>query len=39
MYLKRMRMKNLRLDESLKPGEYRRLTEQEIEDLKEGMPQ
>ena len=34
-YLKRLRMKNLVLDENLKPGEYRYLTEQEINDLKE----
>ena len=33
-YLKRLRMKNLVLDESLKPGEYRYLTEEEIADLK-----
>lgn len=33
-YLKRLRMKNLILDENLKPGEYRYLTEEEIEDLK-----
>lgn len=33
-YLKRLRMKNLVLDEKLKPGEYRYLTEEEIEDLK-----
>ncbi len=32
-YLKRIRMKNLVLDEKLKPGEYRYLTEEEIEDL------
>lgn len=38
-YLKRLRMKNLYLDETLKPGEYRPLTGQEIDDLKEGMPQ
>ena len=38
VYLKRLRMKNLRLDETLKPGQYRPLTDQEIEDLKEGMP-
>lgn len=38
IYLKRLRMKNLRLDETLKPGQYRPLTDQEIEDLKEGMP-
>lgn len=34
-YLKRLRMKNLILDETLKPGEYRYLTEEEINDLKE----
>ena len=34
-YLKRIRMKNLRLDESLRPGEYRYLSEEEISDLKE----
>lgn len=39
VYLKRLRMKNLVLDEKLKPGEYRTLTEKEIADLKEGMPQ
>lgn len=33
-YLKRVRMKNLRLDESLRPGEYRFLSEEEISDLK-----
>lgn len=33
-YLKRIRMKNLRLDERLRPGEYRFLTEDEISDLK-----
>ena len=33
-YLKRLRMKNLVLDESLKLGEYRYLTEEEIADLK-----
>lgn len=33
-YLKRLRMKNLVLDEDLKPGEYRYLTEEEINDLK-----
>lgn len=33
-YLKRLRMKNLILDENLKPGEYRYLTEEEIENLK-----
>lgn len=35
LYLKRISMKNLLLDESLKPGEYRKLTEDEIKDLKE----
>lgn len=39
VYLKRLRMKNLVLDESLKPGEFRALSEEEIADLKEGMPQ
>lgn len=34
-YLKRIRMKNLVLDENLKPGEYRYLTEEEILNLKE----
>lgn len=33
-YLKRIRMKNLVLDTSLKPGQYRPLTEEELEDLK-----
>ena len=33
-YLKRLRMKDLVLDESLKPGEYRYLTEEEIASLK-----
>ncbi len=35
-YLKRLSMGNLKLDESLKPGEYRPLTEAEIRVLKEG---
>lgn len=34
LYLKRVQMGRLRLDEALVPGEYRRLTEQEIRDLK-----
>ena len=34
-YLKRIRMKNLVLDEALKPGEYRTLTEEEINGLYE----
>ena len=33
-YLKRIRMKNLVLDETLKPGEYRFLSEEELNDLK-----
>ena len=34
-YLKRIRMKNLVLDETLKPGEYRFLTQEELDDLTE----
>lgn len=34
-YLKRIRMKNLKLDESIKKGSYRTLTESELDDLKE----
>lgn len=34
-YLKRIRMKNLILDDDLSPGEYRPLSEEEIEDLRE----
>lgn len=34
VYLKRLRMKNLVLDETLKPGEYRALTKEELEDLR-----
>ena len=34
-YLKRLRMKDLVLDEDLKPGEYRYLTDEEIASLKE----
>lgn len=37
VYLKRIRIANLRLDEELKPGEYRELTEEEINDLKEAV--
>lgn len=33
IYLKRLRMGDISLDESLKPGEYRRLTEEEVERL------
>jgi 16S rRNA pseudouridine516 synthase len=33
-YLKRIRMKNLLLDESLAVGEYRELTNEELQDLK-----
>lgn len=32
-YLKRISMKNLVLDDKLKPGEYRKLTEEEIKEL------
>ena len=35
VYLKRLRMKDLVLDESLAPGEYRELSEAEIAGLKE----
>lgn len=35
IYLKRLSMGSLRLDESLEPGQYRPLTEQEIEELKQ----
>ncbi|MBT9775798.1 pseudouridine synthase [Clostridium sp. MCC353] len=34
-YLKRMSMGTLKLDESLKPGEFRPLTERELKELKE----
>jgi len=34
LYLKRIRIGNLRLDKSLEPGEYRELTEDEIKSLK-----
>ncbi len=36
VYLKRLRMKNLKLDENLAPGEYRYLSEEEISGLREG---
>lgn len=36
VYLKRMSMGSLLLDEALKPGEYRTLREEELEDLKKG---
>ena len=36
-YLKRMSMGSLKLDESLKPGEYRALTSDEIKALKENI--
>ena len=35
-YLKRIQMGNLVLDENLKIGEYRELTEKELEILKNG---
>lgn len=38
MHLKRIRMKDLILDESLAPGEYRELTEKEIEALRRPSP-
>ena len=34
VYLKRIKMGTLGLDETLKPGEYRRLTLEETEQLK-----
>ena len=34
VYLKRLSMGNLRLDENLKPGEYRSLTQEETEGLR-----
>ncbi|SNZ07804.1 16S rRNA pseudouridine516 synthase [Persephonella hydrogeniphila] len=34
LYLKRIRIGNLKLDESLEPGEYRELTEEELKNLK-----
>lgn len=37
VYLKRLRMGSLILDESLQPGEYRRLTDEEINELKAGQ--
>ncbi len=33
-YLKRERMGTLTLDENLKPGEYRRLTKEELEGVR-----
>jgi len=36
VYLKRLSMGSLSLDETLAPGEYRLLTEQEIEQLRRG---
>ncbi|AZB44024.1 rRNA pseudouridine synthase [Bacillus sp. FJAT-42376] len=37
-YLKRLTMGDLELDESLEPGEYRDLTEEEVEILRNSMP-
>ena len=34
VYLKRLQMGNLKLDKNLKPGEYKKLSKAEIEDLK-----
>lgn len=39
LYLKRIAMGDLRLDESLQTGEYRELTEEELEKLKQGTAQ
>lgn len=36
IYLKRLSMGSLQLDDDLEPGEYRELTEEEIEGLKQG---
>ena len=36
IYLKRISMGTLKLDENLKPGEYRKLTEEELEKLSDG---
>ena len=36
VYLKRLSMGSLVLDGKLKPGEYRRLTEEELAGLKKG---
>ena len=33
VYLKRLEMKGLKLDPSLKPGQYRELTEEEMDTL------
>ena len=38
-FLKRLTMGSLKLDENLKLGEYRPLTEQELNGLKEFLPQ
>jgi len=35
LYLKRLSMGSLKLDEELKLGEYRRLTKAELQELKE----
>jgi 16S rRNA pseudouridine516 synthase len=34
LFLRRIRMGEVKLDENLKPGEYRRLTDKELLDLK-----
>ncbi len=39
LYLKRLSIGSLVLDDGLAPGEYRRLTEQELECLREGTPE
>lgn len=38
VHLKRLRMGTLYLDENMKPGEYRRLTAQEVQGLKDRIP-
>ena len=37
IYLKRIMIKGIYLDETLEPGEYRRLTAEELNRLKEGF--
>lgn len=38
LYLKRLSMGSLRLDETLLPGQYRRLTEEEVDALRKAAP-
>ncbi len=37
LYLKRVRIGPLKLDEKLQPGEFRELTEEELKKLKEAV--